>query len=58
MTYDQLGEVENKAWEAFLDVLENAGINRTKVSNALDNKDCYNDVFDAIISCVNIEDEE
>lgn len=58
MTYDQLGEVENKAWEAFLDVLENAGISRAEVSNALDNKDCYNDVFDAIISCVEIEDEE
>lgn len=58
MTYDQLGEVENKAWEAFLDVLENAGISRTEVSNTLDNKDYYNDVFDAIISCVEIEDEE
>lgn len=58
MTYEQLCDLEDKASKAFLNVLEDAGINRAEVSNALDNKDCYNDVSDAIISCIEIKDEE
>ncbi len=58
MTYDEFGNLEHEAWTAFLNVFEKAGVNRAELSNILDYKDCYNDVSDAIISCVDIEDEE
>ncbi len=58
MTYDELVDIESKAWTEYLNVLAASGIDRSDVSNALDAKDCFNDVFDAVISCVDIEDEE
>ena len=49
MTYDELCYFEDRAWTAFLDVLEEAGFNRNELRNSLDSKDCFNDVSDAVM---------
>lgn len=49
MNYEELCYTEDKAWTAFLDVLESAGINRTKLRDHLDRKDCFNSVSDAVM---------
>lgn len=57
MTYAELVQVELKAWESYLQVLQEYGIDKKKVSIELDNADAYNDVFDVVIGCVNLEPE-
>jgi hypothetical protein len=49
MTYDELCYVEDKAWTAFLNVFEEAGVDRNKLRNAIDAKDSFNDVSDAVM---------
>lgn len=59
MTYEELDVAVDGAWEAFFSQLAFAtGVDTADVADALDGKDCFNDVFDAIISCVEIDDEE
>lgn len=49
MNYEQLCYLEDKAWGAFLTVFEEAGVDRNKLRNAIDNKDSFNDVSDAVM---------
>ena len=49
MTYEELCYLEDKAWTAFLNVFEEAGANRNKLRNAIDCKDSFNDVSDAVM---------
>lgn len=58
MTYEEFCYFEDKAWKAFLKVFEDAGVNRNKLYNALDSKDCINFVSDACISVVVLDEEE
>jgi hypothetical protein len=57
MTYSELVQVELKAWNAYLQVLEDYGLDKKKVSIELNNADAYNDVFDIVIGCVDLEPE-
>lgn len=57
MTYSELVQVELKAWNAYLQVLEDYGLDKKKVSVKLNNADAYNDVFDVVIGCVDLEPE-
>lgn len=49
MTYNELCKVESSAWKAFLKVFEEAGISPSKLSDAIDSKDSYNDISDAVM---------
>ena len=48
MNYEQLCYLEDKAWGAFLTVFEEAGVDRNKLRNAIDNKDSFNDVSGSV----------
>ena len=56
MNYRQYSTLELEAWSAFADVMEKGGIDRWDLMNALDKKDCLNDVTDAILSLVELEE--
>lgn len=58
MTYDEFCEVETKAWDAFVGVFEKNGVIGDDLIFALDSKDCYNDVSDAVLSVVVLECED
>lgn len=58
MTYDELDNIVDGGWSLFLDHLAFNGIDSNKVASKLNNKDCFNGVFDAIIACVDLEAEE
>lgn len=58
MTYDEFEDVVDEAWDAFFDVLDKYEINRGKVYLSLNRKDCFNDVSDAVMSCVKLESED
>ncbi len=59
MTYEELDTAVYDAWQAFFSQLAfTTGLDTSDVADALDGKNCFNDVFDAIISCVEIDDEE
>lgn len=49
MTYEDLRYLEIAAWNAFLNVFEDAGLSRSKLKNAIDGKDSFNDVSDAVM---------
>lgn len=56
MNYKQYSALELAALSAFADVMEREGIDRWQLMNALDNKDCLNDVTDAILDLVELEE--
>lgn len=58
MTYEELCLSVDAAWSLFFSQLGFDGIDTEKVYAALDSKDCYNDVFGAVKSCVIIRQEE
>lgn len=59
MTYEDLCYLEDKAWTAFLNVFEEAGASRKELRKCLDNKDCFNEVSDAVMdACRNLVFEE
>lgn len=58
MTYDDFCVLETEAWDAFIAVFEKKGINGDDLISALDSKDCYNDVTDAVLSVVVLECED
>lgn len=61
MNYNELKKSVNKAWESFIDSLENDGFETeqlVKLMRILDNKDCMNDVFDCVIQVAPLESEE
>lgn len=58
MKYEKYLEVEQEAWDNFLDTFAQYGINRRDVANTLHNKDAFNDVQDAILSVVVLECED
>lgn len=58
MKYEKYLEVEQEAWDNFLDTLAQYGISRRDVADALHNKDAFNDVQDAILSVVVLECED
>lgn len=49
MNYEQLCYLEDKAWGAFLAVFEEAGVDRVNLRDAIDSKDSFNDVSDAVM---------
>lgn len=55
MNYEKYLEVEQEAWDNFLDIFAQSGIDRKAVENALHNQDAFNDVQDAILSVVRLE---
>lgn len=57
MTYDELDSITEGAWSLFLEHLSLNGLSTGKVVRRLEAKDCFNDVFDAIISTVKLEEE-
>lgn len=57
MTYNELDSIVEGAWSVFFDHLAFNGINTEDVADSLDTKDCFNDIFDAIISHVDLEEE-
>lgn len=58
MNYDKYLEVEQKAWDNFLNIFAQSGVDRKAVENALHNRDAFNDVQDVILSVVRLECEE
>ena len=56
MNYKQYSALELEAWSVFADVMEKEGIDRWQLMNALDKKDCLNDVTEAILSLVELEE--
>lgn len=61
MTYTELNTAIEHAWSAFFDSLFESNIlvaDLDKIDTAMDNKDCYNGVTDAIVSVVDLECEE
>lgn len=57
MTYDELQELTRDAWDAFFKVFGTAGIIEDDLATALDHKDCFNNVDDAVMSVVVLEQE-
>lgn len=55
MTYDELDEITDNAWLAFFNVFKDNGLDIYKIEQAMDNKDCFNDVEDAIMNAVRNE---
>jgi DNA-binding transcriptional MerR regulator len=55
MTYDELDEIVDDAWLAFFNVFKDNGLDIHKIEQAMDNKDCFNDVEDAIMNAVHTE---
>ena len=60
MTYDELDEITDLAWLAFFNVFKDSGLDIHKLEKAMDakecfNKDCFNDVEDAIMNAVHTE---
>ena len=55
MTYDELDEITDAAWLAFFDVFKDNGLDIHKIEEAMDYKDCFNDVEDTIINAVHTE---
>lgn len=55
MTYDELDEITDVAWLAFFNVFKDNGLDIYKIEEAMDNKDCFNAVEDAIINAVHNE---
>ena len=55
MTYDELDEITDQAWLAFFDVFKDNGLDIYKIEQSMDNKDCFNDVEDAIMNAVGNE---
>ena len=55
MTYDELDEITDAAWLAFFDVFKDNGLDIHKIEEAMDYKDCFNDVEDAIMNAVHTE---
>lgn len=49
MTYNKLNKIRIEAWKKFLQTFEGSGLDSDKLKKALDNKDCFNDVSDAIL---------
>jgi len=58
MKYEKYLEVEQEAWDNFLDIFAQSGIDREAVENALHDRDAFNDVQDAILSVVRLECED
>ena len=57
MTYDELDEITDQAWLAFFSVFEDNGLDIHKIEQSMDNKDCFNDVEDAIMNTLRNEIE-
>lgn len=59
MTYDELDEITDAAWLAFFNVFKDNGLDIYKIEEAMDNKDCFNDVegcvYNAIMNAVRNE---
>ena len=55
MTYDELDEITDAAWLAFFNVFKDNGLDIYKIEEAMDYKDCFNDVEDAIMNAVHTE---
>jgi len=55
MTYDELDEITDQAWLALFNVFKDNGLDIYKIEEAMDYKDCFNDVEDAIINAVRNE---
>lgn len=64
MTYDELDEIVDDAWLAFFNVFKDNGLDVYKIEEAMDIKDSFNDVEDAIMNAArsslegNLEGEE
>lgn len=50
MGYDDVSEIQDWAWDAFYAVLQSHGWSVSDLQFALDSKDCFNDVTDAVIA--------
>ncbi len=55
MTYDELDEITDLAWLAFFNVFKDNGLDIYKIEEAMDYKDCFNDVEDAIMNAIHTE---
>lgn len=55
MTYDELDKITDQSWLAFFNVFKDNGLDIYKIEEAMDNKDCFNDVEDAIMNAVHTE---
>jgi hypothetical protein len=55
MTYDEPDEITDAAWLAFFNVFKDNGLDIYKIDKAMDYKDCFNDVEDAIMNAVHTE---
>lgn len=55
MTYDELDEITDQAWLAFFNVFKDNGLDIYKIEQAMDSKDCFNDVEDAIMNAIRNE---
>lgn len=58
MQYEEFDRMVTVAWSGFFNILEYYGLDRKDAHKALNRKDCYNEVFDALISIVEIESED
>lgn len=57
MNYERFCEVQQEAWDNFLDIFAQSAIDRKTIENALHETDSFNDVQDAILSVIRLECE-
>jgi hypothetical protein len=58
VNYEKYQEVQQEAWDSFLDIFAQHGLDRKTIENAFHETDSFNDVQDAILSVVHLECEE
>ena len=52
MTYDELDEITDLAWLAFFNVFKGNGLDIYKIEEAMDYKDCFNDVEGRVVNAI------
>ncbi|WP_391559309.1 hypothetical protein [Robertmurraya sp.] len=57
MNYEKFCEVQQEAWDNFLDIFAQSALNRKAIEDALHDSDAFNDVQDAILSAIRLECE-
>lgn len=55
MTYYELDVIMDDAWLAFFEVFKDSGLDIHKIEEAMDKKDCFIDVEDAIMAALGNE---
>lgn len=58
MDYCDMNHALTEAWDKFFEVLEESGIDTSKVAESMDSKDCFNDVRDCVLTGTTFTEED